>query len=109
MAETIKVLGQSKPAAATLTDCYTVPSPKTAVVSTLTICEQSGTATTVRVSVAVAGAADTTAQYIAYDMPLEANETKALTLGLTLAATDVVRGRSASGSVSFNIFGVEST
>lgn len=109
MAETIKVLGQSKPAAAVLSDMYTVPAATTAVISTITVCEQAGSATTFRISVAVAGAVDAVTQYIVYDAALGANETKAFTLGITLAATDVLRVRSTSGSVSFNAFGAEST
>jgi hypothetical protein len=107
MTEAIKVLGQSKPAATTLTDLYAVPADNFAVVSTVTACEQSGTATTFRLAVAVAGASTNPKQYIVYDAALEANETKAFTLGITLAATDVLRVYSASGSVAFNAFGAE--
>lgn len=109
MAEVVKVLGQSKPAAATLTALYTVPALTTAVGSSLMVCEQSGVATTFRVSVAVAGAADAVAQYIVYDAPLQANESKAFTIGLTLGAADVVRVQSLSGSVSLSLFGAENS
>lgn len=108
MAETIKVLGQLKPAATTLSALYAVPGGKSAVSSSLTVCEQAGAATTFRVSVAVAAAADSPEQYLVFDAALAANETKTFTLGITLAATDVMRVRSTSGSVSFNLFGVES-
>jgi hypothetical protein len=109
MAETRKVLGQAFPAAATLVPLYTVPAATQAVKSTLTVCETAGVATTYRWSVAVNGAADTFAQYISYDSPLLANETKAFTLGATLGTGDVIRVRSASGLVAFNAFGVELT
>jgi|SRR6267378_1033781 len=109
MAETRKVLGQAFPAAVTLAPLYTVPAATQAVSSTVTICEQAGVATTYRISVAVAGAADTPAQYVAFDSPLQANETKGFTIGMTLGAADVIRVRSASGNVSFNAFGVELT
>jgi hypothetical protein len=109
VAETLLVLGQAKPAPATLTNAYTVPAGTSAVVSTITVCEQSGVATTFRISVAVAGAADSSAQYLAYDAPLDANEPLSFTLGITLAATDVVRVQSASGAVSFNLFGTQVT
>lgn len=103
----IKVLGQFKPAATTLSTLYTVPGGTTTVVSTITVCEQAAGATTFRISVAVAGAADAPQQYLVYDAALAANETKAFTLGITLGAADVVRVRSTSGSVSFNAFGEE--
>ncbi|OLD92629.1 MAG: hypothetical protein AUG84_00800 [Chloroflexi bacterium 13_1_20CM_4_66_7] len=55
------------------------------------------------------GAVDAPKQYVSFDSPLQANETKGFTIGMTLAATDVIRVRSASGNVSFNAFGVELT
>lgn len=103
----IKVLGQLKPAAATLLALYTAPAATSVVVSSIVVCEQAAAATSFRISVAIAGAADAPPQYLAYDAALAANETKAFTLGITLGATDVVRVRSLSGNVSFNAFGEE--
>lgn len=105
MADTLKVLGQSKPLATTLTDAYTAPS--SAAVSSIVVTNQSGTATSYRISVAVAGAADTPKQYIVYDAPILGNETQSLTLGVSLASTDVIRVYNTLATVSFNIFGVE--
>lgn len=109
MANTLKVLGQSKPSATTLTDAYTVPGATTAVVSSIVACNQSATPTTIRVSVAVAGAGDTAKQYIAYDLPIEGNETIPLVIGVSLGAADVVRVYNVLATVSFNIFGQENS
>lgn len=109
MAETIKVLGQLNPAATTLSDLYTVPASTTAVCSTLAIAEKAGAAATYRISIAVAGAADNAKQYITYGAALAANEAKFLTLGITLATTDVVRVYASTADVAFNLFGVENT
>ena len=109
MTVTSKVLGQSKPSAATLTDAYTVPASTATTVSTIVASNQSATATSFRVSVAVAGAADTAAQYLYYDIVIPGNDTFAATLGITLAATDVVRVYNTLATLSFNIFGVEVT
>lgn len=109
MADTYKVLAQSNPAAATLTDAYTVPAATQAIVSTITIANRSNVATSFRISVAIAGAADANPQYIAYDVPIGGNESIALTLGVTLAATDKVRVYATLATLSFNIFGVEKT
>jgi hypothetical protein len=109
MAETIKVLGQSNPSATTLTDVYTVPALKSTVVSTITVCEKGGATATYRISVAVTGAADTAKQYVVHDTALAANETKTYTLGITLAATDVIRVYASTANVAFNIFGAESS
>lgn len=108
MTDTLKVLGQALPAANTLTALYTVPAATQTAVSTITVCEESGVGTTYSISVAPAGAADTLSQYLAYNAPLLANETKGFTLGITLATTDVVRVLSASGAVAFSAFGVQS-
>jgi hypothetical protein len=40
MPTTYKVLGQAAPTANTLTDVYTVPSATQAVISTITVCNQ---------------------------------------------------------------------
>lgn len=109
MADTSKVLGQAIPAAATLTTLYTVPGATSAVVSTLKACNQSPSQTTVRVSVAVAGAADTAKQYLYYELPIAGYDSFSATEGWTMATTDVVRAYSTNGLVSFNLFGVEVT
>lgn len=109
MATTLKVLGQSKPAATTLTTAYTVPALTTTTVSTITVCNQSATATSFRISVAVAGAADTPSQYLYYDIAISGNDTFAATIGVTLGQNDVIRVYNTLATCSFNIFGVENT
>lgn len=108
MASSYKVLGQSAPAATTNTDLYTVPAATQAVASTLTICNRSVT-TTVRVAVRPAGAAIANQHYIAYDIPVNANDTLFLTIGIALATTDVVTVYAGTASVSFNLYGSEVT
>jgi hypothetical protein len=108
MAEAQRILGQAAPAAGVLTDLYTAPSR--AVVSSVTACNRSSTADTrFRLSVASGGAVDSPDQYVYYDLPLFAADTFIATVGITLAAGDVVRCYADSASVSFNLFGVEIT
>lgn len=109
MATTYKVLAQSKPSAATLSDAYTVPAATTATVSTITVANQSATATSFRISVAVNGASDTAAQYLYYDIAIPGNNTFATTIGITLGSGDIVRVYNTLATLSFNIFGVEQT
>lgn len=104
-----KVLAQSYPTAETLTDVYTVPANKSAVVSTLKVCNQSDEETTFRAAVAVAGAADESKQYVYYDVPIAPNDTFSSTEGWTLGAADVLRVRSGNGRCSYNVFGIEVT
>jgi len=107
MPTTYKVLGQSNPAATTATTLYTVGAGKSAVVSTITVCNQAAATATFRIAVRVAGSALSAEEYIAYDSTVAANDTTALTLGITLAATDVITVYASSATVSFNAFGSE--
>lgn len=107
MATTYKVLGQSNPAATTATTLYTVPSATSTVVSTIVICNQAAAAATYRISVRPAGGAQTTAMYLAYDVAIAANDSTALTLGITLATTDVITVYSSTTTLSFTAFGSE--
>lgn len=107
MADTIKVLAQSNPSATTLTDLYTVPSATSTVISTLIVCNTGSSSTTFRISVAVAGAANTLKQYIYYDVTIPGNDSFAATIGGTLATTDVVRIFAGNTNLTFNLFGTE--
>ena len=107
MALTYKVLAQSAPSATTNTDIYTVGAGKQAVVSTITIANRSATARTYRIAIRPGGATLANQHYIAYDVILPASDTVSLTLGITLAATDVVTVYASTTDLSFGIFGTE--
>lgn len=107
MAAIYKVLGQSAPAATTETDLYTVPASTDAVISTINVCNRSGSAATFRILVAPAGASTDNKHYIAYDVNISGNDLIALTLGITLDATDKIRVYASSANLSFNAFGSE--
>lgn len=107
MSETLKVLGQSAPAATTATTLYTVPASKAAVGSSLMVCNRAATAGTFRVAVRPGGAVLANEHYIYYDAVLAANSTLAATLGITLATTDVVTVYASSADFSFTLFGSE--
>jgi hypothetical protein len=109
MATALKVLGQSAPAAATLTTLYTVPSSTQAVSSTHVICNRSATATTIRVAVRPAGAGISNEHYLYYDLNIPGNETFVATIGIALETTDVVSVYATLATVSFNLFGQEIT
>ena len=106
MASIYKVLGQVAPAATTLTSLYTVPALTSAVCSTLSICNR-GVSTQIRVAVRPAGAAIDNKHYIAYDVPVNQYESVFLTLGVTLATTDIVSVYAGTADVSFGLFGTE--
>lgn len=110
MALTYKILGQASPAGTTATDLYTVGSGKSAVVSTLSITNLTALAATGRVYIRVAGASASTANALVYDATFAPNSVTALTVGITLAATDVITIQSNTGSaLTFMAFGQENS
>jgi len=108
MATAYKVLGQSAPSGATDTALYTVPSATNTVVSTLSVCNR-GVSTTFRAAVRPSGATIANEHYIVYENIVNAGDAVFLTLGLTLAATDVVTVRAGTADMSFSLFGSELT
>lgn len=102
-----KVLGQSAPAATTDTTLYTVPAATSTVVSSVVIANRDATAATFRVAIRPGGAALANQHYIAFDVTVGAADSTVLTLGLTLAATDVITVRASSANLSFSAYGSE--
>ena len=110
MPQTHRVLGQSAPANTNNADLYTVPASTQAIVSTLSIANITTTAATFRVAVRPAGASIANQHWIAYDVSLGGADSVTLTLGVTLAATDVLTVRSGTANaLAFSAFGVELT
>ncbi len=107
MATTYKVLAQVNPSATTATTAYTVPSATETVVSTITVANLSTSAVSYRIAVRPDGATLANQHYIAYDVALAANDTTALTLGLTLNAADVITVYASSANLAFNVYGSE--
>ena len=107
MTITYKVLGQLNPTATTATTLYTVPALTSAVASTINVCNLAATATSFRIAIRPAGAALTNAHYISYETALPANDSIALSMGITLAATDIITVYAGNANISFNLFGSE--
>jgi hypothetical protein len=107
MATVYKVLGQTGPAATSNTDVYTVPSATQSVISTITVANRDNTSATYRIAIRPNGATIANEHYIAYDTTVPANDTIALTLGLTADASDVFTVYASTANLSFNIFGSE--
>ena len=109
MPTTYKVLGQSAPAATTATTLYTVPAATQTVCSTLTVCNRESASTSYRVAVRPAGASLANQHYIVFDAVLPGNATDTISIGATLAATDVITVYALTANVSFTLFGSELT
>jgi len=104
-----KILGRKASAATTLEELYAVPASSAAVVSTIIIANRSASARTYRIAVKpTSGTSIADEHYIAYDVAIAANDSTALTLGVTLAATNVIHVyASAASSLTFQAFGSE--
>jgi hypothetical protein len=104
-----KVLGRKAAAATTEEELYTVPSSSAAVVSSIVIANISASARTYRLAVKpTSGTTLANEHYIAYDVSIPANDSVALTLGITLAAGNSIRCyASAASSLTFQAFGSE--
>lgn len=102
-----KVLGQVAPSATTATTAYTVPSATEAVISSVVVANRGTSAATYRISVRPDGAAQANEHYLAYDVPIAANDSAALTLGITMNASDVVTVYASTANFSFSLFGTE--
>ena len=107
MTITYKVLGQVNPAATTATTLYTVPAATSTIVSTISVCNQSTSSDTFRIAIRPAGAALDPKHYISYNTVVPAYDSISLTVGISLAATDVVTVYAGTSTMSFNVFGSE--
>jgi hypothetical protein len=102
-----KVLGQNSPAATTLTSLYTVPASTSTVISSITVANLAASSATFRIAVRPAGESIANKHYIAYDVTVAALDTLTLTLGLTLATTDVVSVYASTATMAFSAYGSE--
>jgi hypothetical protein len=109
MATVYKVLGQLAPSAITNTNLYTAPASTSAVVSTLVVANRSVSAATYRIAVRPAGATIANQHYIAFDVTVGALDSTTLTLGITLASTDVITVYASTANLTFSAFGSEIT
>ena len=110
MPETYKILGQVAATANTTHNVYTVPASTQTVVSSIVVVNRNSSANcTYRVAAQPAGAALANQHYIAFDAPIAALDTVALSLGVTLGNTDIISVYSANANLSFSVFGTEIT
>lgn len=109
MAITYKVLGQSAPSATTNTNLYTVPAATSAIISTIVVANRSASVVNYRIAIRPAGATLANEHYIAYDVLVGAADSTTLTLGITLASTDIITVYAGTENLSFSVFGSEIT
>lgn len=109
MPTTYKILGQVEPPATTFTAVYTVPAATSTVVSSIIVCNKSTTQTTFSITVTQGGNAISNKDYIYSEVLIAGSDTFIATVGITLAATDIVRVYSGNNRISFSLYGTELT
>jgi hypothetical protein len=102
---TYKVLAQSAPSAASASTLYTASNAT--IVSTINVANTGGAADAIRIAVRPAGATLDNLHYIAYGVQVPSGSLLAITIGITLANTDVITIYSTTGTSSFSAFGSE--
>lgn len=108
MTDNFEIVAQLKPAAATLTDFYTVPTGEQGVYH-ISVANTGDALDEYRISVGVGGAADDLKQYIAYNVKHHKSDFHALIIGLAITAGDVVRVFAKNGKLSFTLYGITVT
>ena len=91
-----------KPSATTLSTLYTATAD--CVISSISICNLGGTATTFRVAVRPLGVSIDDSNYLYYDLPIDGNDTFILTGGVVLKNTDVISVYSGNANLAYNLF-----
>jgi hypothetical protein len=71
------------------------------------IANRAATAGSFRLAVRPNGATIANQHYVAYDVPVAANDSTTLTLGITVDAADVITVRCSTADMSINVFGTE--
>jgi hypothetical protein len=103
-----KVLGQLAAAATTEEGLYAVPASSSAVVSSIVVANRGATAATYRIAVKPTAATTlANVHYIAFDVPIAANDSTALTLGISLASGNAIRTYASNANLTFSAFGSE--
>jgi hypothetical protein len=110
MATSYKTLGQVDLTTTSLTDLVTVGAGKEVVISTIVIANRTASADSFRIAIRTDGDAISNKHYVAFDVPVAANDSTTLTLGISMVATDVLTVKATTADVlSINVFGAEIT
>ena len=110
MANTYKRLGAINPSANTQTNVYVVPAATSAVVSTITICNQSASNASYSLALMAPSefsATAPTATYIIRGGVVPPADTIAISIGLTGNAGSVLVANTSSANISIGAFGSE--
>jgi len=115
MPTTYKILGQTLPTANLLSNVYVVPTSTSAIISTITVCNQSSANANVDIMIRPINETLANKHYLVKGVTIPRADTMILSPGVTLNASVIVAVNNAVASgetaanVSFNVFGIELT
>jgi hypothetical protein len=101
-----KVLGQLASTTSAVA-IYTCPASTETVISTITICNREAAINTYRIILRPDDETLADKHYLAFDVNVAANDTTALTLGITMDASDKLYVSGSDTNLSFSVFGSE--
>ena len=110
-----KILGQTLPTANTLSNVYVVPTSTSAIISTISICNQSSANANIDIMIRPINETLANKHYLIKGVTVPRADTMILSPGVTLNASVIVAVNNAvvtgetAANVSFNVFGVELT
>lgn len=104
MATTYKILGQIVGTAST-SSLYTAPAATQTVVSSLVVANRGTTNNNFWIAAVPSGSALENKHYLAFNVPISASDSTALTLGITLGGEDQIQISGMANSGSFTLFG----
>jgi hypothetical protein len=83
---------------------YTTPSATEAVISSLVITNQASSDVTVRIGMDTTAGTPGASEWLVYDAVVAGNDTVALTLGVTMPASNFIRVSSSANTCNFTAF-----
>jgi|DEB0MinimDraft_6_1074348.scaffolds.fasta_scaffold295615_2 hypothetical protein len=83
---------------------YETPSATEAVISTIVICNTAAATATYRIGLDTTAGTPGASEWLVYDATVPANDTTALTLGVSLDAGRFIRVSSSADTVTFSAF-----
>ena len=108
MATSYRILGQAHLTTTSDTDIYTCPASTETIISTLIVANIGTAATTFNIALREDGDTLANKHYIAKEVPIAANDSTTLTLGMALEATDVVTvAAGAADLLSISLYGAQ--
>lgn len=95
---------QGTSSVSTYATLYNVPAATEAVVSTIVICNTAASSATYRIGLDTTAGTPGASEWLVYGATIAANDTIALTLGISLDAGKYIRVSSSADTVAFSAF-----